>query len=202
MKKQLVAFEIRKINAAALVMFAVPLAISEVLRFTVFKDRLWNLEWWDIIVIIAGYFVLIAAHEALHALAMIVSGAKPSTVRFGFIPKQLMFYCTTATPLTRNRYFFVLLLPVLLTGIIPWIAATVWLNFPYVFLFSALISGAGGDAVMLSSVARLKKSMLILDHPEAPAYYILYPENELPDDFVEVTEEQESDLRERMRGKR
>ena len=67
-------------------------------------------------------------------------------------------------------------------------------------LFAALLSGAGGDAVMFMSVCRLKPAALVLDHPEAPAYYVLYPENELPNDFVEVTEEQERELRERMRG--
>lgn len=200
MKKQLITFDLMKINITAIVMFAVPYAIAETLRFTVFTERLWHVVWWDIILLIAGYVLLLAAHEGLHALAMIMCGAKPSSVRFGVIPKQFMLYCTTDTPLSARKYAFVLVLPGIVTGLIPLALATVFLNFPYVILFAALLSGAGGDAVMFMSVCRLKPAALVLDHPEAPAYYVLYPENELPNDFVEVTEEQERELRERMRG--
>ena len=111
MKKQLITFDFKKINITAMLMFAVPYAIAEALRFTVFRERLWHLEWWDIPVLIAGYIVLLAAHEGLHALAMIMCGAKPSSVRFGVIPKQFMLYCTTDTPLSARKYAFVLVLP-------------------------------------------------------------------------------------------
>ena len=61
MKKQLITFDLKKINFTAIIMFAVPYAIAETLRFTVFTERLWHVEWWDIILLIAGYVLLLAA---------------------------------------------------------------------------------------------------------------------------------------------
>ena len=49
MKKQLITFDLKKINITAIVMFAVPYAIAETLRFTVFTARLWPVDRGDII---------------------------------------------------------------------------------------------------------------------------------------------------------
>ena len=48
-----------------------------------------------------------------------------------------------------------------------------------------MISGSAGDVMMFYQLARLKKVKLILDHPKAPAFYALYAEDDLPEDFVE-----------------
>ena len=52
---------------------------------------------------------------------------------------------------------------------------------------------------MFSSLLKHDKKQLILDHAQAPAYYLVYPENELPETFVEVTETQEEELLEEMK---
>ena len=51
---------------------------------------------------------------------------------------------------------------------------------------------------MLFGLIKLDKKQLILDHPTAPAYYIVYPEDQVPEDFREVTAEEEKELQNNM----
>ena len=59
-------------------------------------------------------------------------------------------------------------------------------------VFSMLMAGAAGDIVMLCGLAKEKNGKnLVVDHPDAVAYYLLHKENELPENFEETTEEDE-----------
>ena len=90
--------------------------------------------------------LLIAVHEALHALAHPSFGlSRRSTV--GFWPSRVLFYAHYEDCLPRNRFIFILLLPTLVLSFLPLLLASAlniksgWLLF--IACSNALL--AGGD---------------------------------------------------------
>lgn len=203
-KRQLKRFDLMKIANLSVILFAAPFAVSMLLNLFVLKASflLTNAFYWDILIIIAIYIVGLFAHEGLHALGAILFGkCSPKDIKFGVNLKQFMLYCHANKPMTVNAYRGLLLLPVIVTGIIPLIISTVFGNVFLLVVFSLLVSGGAGDFIMFFSLTKYKKDQLILDHPSAPAYYLYYPADSLPDDFEEVTKEQEEELLKEMERK-
>lgn len=200
-KKQLVSIDLKPAAALQLVLLITFCAVGAIVNSVIGKG--WSLAWWwGILLLIAGYLVLLVLHEGVHAIGFLVAGAKPKDIHFGLIPKQMMAYCGCNAPLKIGGYRFALVLPFLLVGLIPWAVSVVYGNVYLVVLFSLLVAGAAGDLLMLGLLARYGRKQLILDHPEAPAFYLLYPADALPEGFVEATPEQELELRNRFYGKK
>lgn len=200
-KKQLVKFNISKIADLSIIMFVVPFLISTVLNLIVLKRPLLitGKVYFDILIIIGIYAVGLVCHEGLHALgAIIFAGKKPKDISFGVIIKQMMLYCHVKTPMKLSAYCGLLLLPVIITGVIPLVISIFCGNIFLVLVFSLLVSGGAGDAIMFCSLLKQDKNALILDHAEAPAYYLVYPSDNLPENFSEVTEEEENALKAEM----
>lgn len=201
-KKQLVKFRIDKIAELSVILFVVPFVIAAALNILLVKRPLLltGKVYFDIMIMIAVYLVGLVCHEGLHALgAMLFAKKTPADISFGANLKQGMLYCHVKTPMKNASYQALLLLPVIVTGIIPLIISVVFGNIFLVVAFSLLTSGGAGDIIMFSSLLKHDKKQLILDHAQAPAYYLVYPENELPETFVEVTETQEEELLEEMK---
>ncbi len=194
MKKQLVTINLKKVNTVAILTFIFPMLIGILLQYFLFKDKFLNISFWDILIILLGYVVLIVAHEGIHAVSFILTGASPKNIKFGILPKKMMAYCSNSKPLTVSAYRFSLLTPLIVTGIIPFILSIIFLNLLYVVLFSSIISAAAGDIMMFIKLLRYPCATMVLDHPKAPAFYLLYDELNLPADFKEVTEEEERAL--------
>lgn len=200
-KKQLEKFDIVTIVNISFVMFAVPLVMGILLNvFAVNADQLITDHWYtDILMVIALFAAGLVTHEGLHAVGFLTLGkCKTKDIRFGISKKQGMLYCTSEKPLTAKAYGATLLIPLVVTGVIPFIVSVVWGNAMLVVLFSILISGAAGDVYMFLRVRKYEANQLILDHPKAPAYYLLYEEGKTPEGYVEATEEQENALVEAM----
>lgn len=185
MKKQLVYADLKKANLLSAVIFLIPIVIGCVFKFTLFNSIKYGLGYWDYLIVFAICPVLFALHECVHAIAFLMGGAPYTSIKFGAIPKKMILYCTTCKPITPTAYKISLLAPLFVLGIIPFIISTIILSFPYLILFSIMISGSAGDLVMFYQLVRLKKVKLILDHPKAPAFYALYAEYALPENFVE-----------------
>ncbi|HHT83726.1 MAG: DUF3267 domain-containing protein [Christensenellales bacterium] len=200
--KQLVKFDTVKIINFSLILFLVPLVLGLALNIFVFDapKPATGVYYLDAVIIVFVCVALIFMHEGLHALGFMLFGkAKPKDIKFGLAPKQGMLYCACSKPMTASSYMGALILPVLVTGIIPFVIVTVLGNFMWVILFSVMISGGAGDFVMFDSVRKLKPSQLIMDHPKAPAYYLIYEKGREPKDFTEVTQEQEREIEEQMK---
>lgn len=105
-------------------------------------------------------------HEALHAIGFIIFGkAKLKDIKFGVIWKHITPYAHCKVPLKVNAYRIALLLPVILTGIIPLIIA---LSIGNGLLFSVsvfLIAGGLGDWIIFRKLEKYPHTSLIADHP-------------------------------------
>ncbi len=201
MKKQLVKINLKKVNLVATITFFIPLIFGIVLQWLFFNDKIFKIAIWDIIILIIGYPVLVIIHELIHGICFLITGANIKDIRFGIIPKKMMVYCTSKKPLSVSSYKVTLLMPLILTGIIPFILSIFYLNVLYVLLFALLISAASGDLMMFFKLTKYRLVKLVLDHPSAPAFYLLYDENNLPEDFVEATLEDERKLLDEINSK-
>ena len=96
--------------------------------------------------------LLIAVHEALHALAHPSFGLSRRSV-IGFWPSRLLFYAHYEDCLSRNRLIFIFLLPTLVLSFLPLLLATTldirsgWLLF--ISCLNALLAGVDILGVLL-----------------------------------------------------
>lgn len=182
-------------------MFIVSFIVALIINVTLFSSFHFTLGLWDYLIVIVACPLLFVCHEGIHALSFIIGGAPKRSISFGAIPKKFMLYCTTCEPISKKTYMISLLMPLIITGIIPIIIATILLDYKYILLFALMISGAAGDVVMIGKLLKFKKAKMILDHPKAPAFYLLYDENEIPEDFVEVTDAMEQEILKQINSK-
>lgn len=196
MKKQLKSFKLKTLAWVSVALLLVPPAVTLPINILVFKHSLSQNFLVYLFVVIVGYIITIPVHEGLHALAAIIFGkVSPKNIKFGMMKEQLMFYCHCEGYMEAYRYRIMLLTPFLLTGLLPLIAVTVWGHPLLIILFSMTISGCAGDLVMYFETFKYNRNQLIEDHSSAPAYYIVYGDDDvLPRDFHEVTEEEEKAL--------
>lgn len=203
-KKELKIFNLNKIASLSILLFAVCFVAGALVNLLAFRRPLLLTDkvYWDIVITLVLMSGGIVIHEGIHALgAMIFGKCKKENISFGFIPRQLMFYCHAEKPMTASAYTLMLLLPVVVTGFIPFILSVCLGNIFLVVAFAMLISGGAGDLIMAASLRKIPASALLLDHPKAPAYYLLYKSDALPENFNEVTPEQEEALLKSMREK-
>lgn len=196
-KKELKIFNLNKIASLSILLFAVCFVAGALVNLLAFRRPLLLTDkvYWDIVITLVLMSGGIVIHEGIHALgAMIFGKCKKENISFGFIPRQLMFYCHAEKPMTASAYTLMLLLPVVVTGFIPFILSVCLGNIFLVVAFAMLISGGAGDLIMAASLRKIPASALLLDHPKAPAYYLLYKSDALPENFNEVTPEQEEAL--------
>ncbi len=199
MKKQLKSFSLTKFYVISAVLLVLPMLVALPINLLVFEHSFIDDFFLYLIGISLGYLVHIPIHEGVHALtAIILCRVSPRDVSFGVVKEQLMFYCHVDKPMTARLYRVVLIAPLMLLGVLPLILVTIFASPFLVILFSMCISGCAGDVVMYVETYKYHKSQLILDHPSAPAYYLLYDENNLPEDFREVTDEQEQELQDKL----
>ena len=203
-KKQLVKFPISKITLLSVLLFLLPCAAGLLINLLWMKRPflLTPAFYWDLLIVVGIFVAGLFLHEGIHGLCALLFGkVKRSDLSFGAHLKQLMLYCHVKTPLKASSYRLMLLPPVLLTGMIPWILSAFLGNAFLVVVFSLLISGGAGDLYMFFSLLKTDGDQLVLDHPDAPAYYLVYPEDALPEGFSEVTEEEEIALKNMMENK-
>lgn len=113
-----------------------------------------------------GYLIGIILHEALHALGFIFVGkAKKSDIKFGFIWKYVTPYAHCKVPMTVKSYRISLLLPVILTGIIPLFIALAFGSGLLVAISVFLIAGGMGDWIIFRKINSFSGDAILEDHP-------------------------------------
>jgi len=201
-KKQLFKFDMARINNLSLYTFLVAFLLGMLINFLIAKNPLLitSKVYFDIILIIAIFIVGLALHEGIHALSAVVFGKIGfKSVKFGVNITQGMLYCHITKPIKVGAYRIMLLLPALITGLIPLIISAFLGNIFLVMVFSMLLCGGAGDFVMFMGMSKLKSDTLVIDHPKAPAFYAIYESDKTPEDFQEVTAEQEEELLQEMK---
>ena len=105
--------------------------------------------------IVFGFLAaLIAFHELLHAAVFPGWWLSPRTL-IGVWPSKGMFYAHYEGPLSRNRFLLVLLTPLAVLSVLPWLAEAIfqtgWALLPVISVVNAM--AAGGDIFAAALIA-------------------------------------------------
>ena len=148
---------------------------------------LYLLRWWGklqagtfviepgAVLLFLGFFLVgIVAHELIHAGSWMLFGRLPrSAIAFGIDKKTLSPYAHCKVPLEVNQYRLGGVMPGLVMGILPALAAVItgsgWLlEFGLLFTLAA-----GGDFLILWLIRKVPAGKLVEDHPTRGGCYVL-----------------------------
>lgn len=172
--KKLLFIKRKHILVSSFLMLITPIALTTI--FYVFFEKhlfLKNFFWYDIVIIIVCFPMIMFLHELIHAISMVFMGAKKKNISFGVNIKEGLVYCHMDKPVKIWQYRFILITPFLFVGIVPYVLSILYLNTAYSVLFSISISMCCGDILMLLKTIPYKYDVLVLDNSKAPAFYVL-----------------------------
>jgi hypothetical protein len=120
---------------------------------------------------------LTLVHEGSHAVGWkLASGLPWNAFRIGFSWKALTPYCHSRSAMPVGAYRIGSLLPLALTGLLPWAAAMITGYADLGIAASILIGGAAGDVWVFSVIRDLAPDVLVRDHPEQAGCIVIYPD--------------------------
>lgn len=104
----------------------------------------------------------VVVHELLHALGWgMVAGFQ--NIKFGF--KDMTPYTHCTVPIRASAYRFGTVLPGVVLGVLPIIAATLTGLLPLLIFGTVMLMGAAGDILILWMLRDLKGDTRVQDHP-------------------------------------
>lgn len=130
-----------------------------------------------IFVVMTGGIVL---HELIHGITWSLyakSGFK--SIKFGILMKMLTPYCHCKEALTKQQYIIGALMPFIVLGLLPGIAALVTGNAGLLAFSIFFTVAAVGDFMIVQLMLKEDNDSLIIDHPSEAGYYV-YLKKELP----------------------
>ena len=129
--------------------------------------------WW-----VVWMFGLLLLHEGTHAVAWKLASKLPwSAFTFGVQWKTATPYCHSTEPMGVQAYRIGALMPLFVTGLLPW-GVSLAAGYPDLAFASAfLISGASGDLYVLWSMRDLPNDVLVQDHDTKAGCVVLWPED-------------------------
>jgi hypothetical protein len=177
-KGRMVAIDIVKANIFAVVIMVVAAIVFLVPFFWIWKDKkpidelLGGFGDWSItfILVIVG----IVVHELIHGLTWACyakSGWK--SISFGVMWKLLTPYCHCDEPMRIHGYMMGAMMPCVILGIIPAVAALFIGSLPMLAWGILFIAAAAGDIWMTWLLTKENPKSMVLDHPSEAGFYII-----------------------------
>jgi Putative zincin peptidase len=126
--------------------------------------RLPTLDAWPVLLPLLVLGIL--AHESLHLVGFLFFGGVPrSSVRMGFQRRTLTPFAACRTPVPAGAYRKAALLPAVVLGLLPTIAAVIAGSAELALWAWAMLALAGGDLAAVWAIRRIPSTSLVLDHP-------------------------------------
>jgi hypothetical protein len=139
-----------------------------------FQTSTFVIEMGSLVLFMAMILAGIVVHELIHAASWMLFGHLPrSAIAFGIDKKTLSPYAHCKVPLDVNSYRLGGLMPGLVMGILPALAAVItgagWLlQFGLIFTLAA-----GGDFLILWLIRKVPAGKLVEDHPTRGGCYVI-----------------------------
>lgn len=109
---------------------------------------------------------VVLIHELLHAVGFRVFGRAPrAAVRIGFQRRTLTPFASCSAPVTASAYRAAGLLPAVVLGGLPLLAAWVSGSGELLLLGWLMLALAGGDLAAVWAMRSVPRSALVYDHP-------------------------------------
>ena len=121
------------------------------------------------LLLLLAFLALIVIHELIHGAGWAIFAEHGfRDIEFGFMKQYLTPYCTCLVPLTKGQYVFGALLPCVLLGVAPMVAAILIGSLPLLFLGIVMTDSAAGDILIVWKILRYGsegKQIVYMDHP-------------------------------------
>lgn len=102
-------------------------------------------------------------HEFIHGVFSIFFTKDIKAVRFGIMPKQMMFYCHCKKPLYVNNYLTMVIAPFIIMGLIPFASGLYFENLFAIFFGYIFSVAAIGDLYIIYLVLKNYQKKYIKD---------------------------------------
>lgn len=164
---------LRRALIPTLALLLAPLVVFALLwRADLLLDAVTSLG--SFVLVLLGFVLLVVAHELVHAAGWAVFGRLPlSAIRFGVDGKTLSPYARALLPMPASAYRVGAALPLLLTGVVPWLLALLTGSGPLAVVSALLISGAVGDLLVLWVIRDVPAQARVIDHPANAGCFVL-----------------------------
>ncbi len=131
----------------------------------------------NLLLLLIGVIVFIVLHELLHGIGWKFAGWLPwSAISFGFQWKTGSPYCHASVPMAVWAYRFGTVLPLMLTGVLPYLAGWILTDSTLVLLGTILISAAAGDIFVLWTLRDVPPYAKVQDHDSNAGCLVYLPE--------------------------
>ena len=115
---------------------------------------------------IVFYILGIVIHELIHGFIWSLycdNGFK--SIKLGFNMKSFNPYAHCKEAIPAGGYKIGTIMPTIIVGIIPYIIGLITNNYTLAFVAAALIVSGAGDALVISTIRKVKSDVLVCDHP-------------------------------------
>ena len=152
------------VNVVAIVAVLAIVVVAMVVQALLWGDFDTGVGFW--LAVAAIYVLGIVAHEATHGVGYrAFGGLRSDQVGFGFMWKALMPFAHAKAPMQAAAYRRAVLLPGLVTGVLPMAAGLATGFAPLTLAGAALLGAAGGDWAVVYAIRKVPGDRLVRDHP-------------------------------------
>ncbi len=178
-KKRKVTIDLKKANIFSLILMVgaaivlgVPFLLIWAHREPLVPDVGITSPWSGLIVFVA-FIAGIVVHELIHGITWAHYTEKGwKSISFGVIWKMLTPYCHCDEVLSIRSYIIGALMPCIVLGVLPGIAALCVGSYTLLVWGILFIAAASGDLWMAWLLTKEDPNALVLDHPSEAGFYI------------------------------
>ena len=131
------------------------------------------------IIFMVALIVGIVVHELIHGLTwakFAKSGFR--SISFGVMWKMLTPYCHCSEPLKVSYYSIGALMPLIVLGILPSVAAICLKSLFWLTMGVIFIAAAAGDIMVVWKLRKENPENMVLDHPSEAGYLVYEKDNQ------------------------
>lgn len=132
-----------------------------------------DLHSWSGVILLLAIIAALVVHELIHGITwMILVGKGFSHVSFGLMKGAV--YCHFDAPMIKSQYVIGALMPLVLVGVVPWIAGIAAGSLLWMAIGAIMIGGAAGDIMIVWTIRKEPASALVYDHPNEAGCYVYH----------------------------
>lgn len=159
-------------NLLAVVLFAVVAVAGWAIMYYSLWDNL-HFGGIDSLIFLVGIVLGLVVHELVHGVTWLLLLKKSfSHLSFGLMTGAV--YCHIDVPMDKRKYVIGALMPLLLVGVVPWVAAILSGSLTWMLVGAVMISGAIGDIMIVWTLRSEPASTLVYDHPSEIGCYVYH----------------------------
>lgn len=158
-------------NLLAVVLFAVVAVAGWAIMYSLWDNL--HFGGIDSLIFLVGIVLGLVVHELVHGVTWLLLLKKGfSHLSFGLMTGAV--YCHIDVPMDKRKYVIGALMPLLLVGVVPWVAAILSGSLTWMLVGAVMISGAIGDIMIVWTLRSESASTLVYDHPSEVGCYVYH----------------------------